>query len=329
MLELDGPLPSHMISYVGNIPTTNERFLRRPVSRTKGKGEMRFMLFAALVACTAKSERGPGEEGSSSAEDGEHAGEIGPSELHPGLVGDEPDADGDGWSESRDCNDGDEQIHPYATEVDEDVDEDCDGFFDEGEGDDPAVFCEDRDGDGFGSRLCGLDGGVHNDNDCDDANSNMAPSREEVEDNDLDDDCDGVVDERYYQASMCVQTLPIVEAYEVFAASYNNPDGSWVGPAEWDVTAWDELETEVTGSVDSDEAPEVLYAEDNERHCATFSAIDGGRFIVSGLARLVDGRIRPLDYYTAEPPTLMTVWTDGTTANCTFEGFHHYCERPE
>ena len=42
------------------------------------------------------------------------------------------DADGDGYSPSADCNDGDDKIHPWAVERCDRVDNDCDGLTDEG-----------------------------------------------------------------------------------------------------------------------------------------------------------------------------------------------------
>ncbi|KKW28467.1 MAG: hypothetical protein UY72_C0071G0003 [Candidatus Uhrbacteria bacterium GW2011_GWD2_52_7] len=120
-----------------------------------------------------------------------------------------------------------------------------------------------------------------------------------------------------------------VAQYEIFAASFNNPDdGTYVSPDSWDVRTWDELATEMTGSTDADEAPELFIASDHAMHCATFSALeDSGRFIVNGLAIMNDGRVRVLDAYTSDPPTLITVWVDGDTLNCSFDGYYHLCER--
>jgi len=85
------------------------------------------------------------------------------------------DNDGDGFPASVDCNDNDDSIFPGATEVCDEIDNNCDTFIDEG---------FDADGDGF-STCSG---------DCDDLESTVYPGAEEICDG-LDNDCDGIVDE--------------------------------------------------------------------------------------------------------------------------------------
>ncbi len=86
------------------------------------------------------------------------------------------DADGDGFSDcTGDCNDGAPAVHPDATEICNNVDDDCDGSTDEG-------FDVDADG----VTTCG--------GDCDDGNPAVLPGATEVCSNGLDDDCDGSVD---------------------------------------------------------------------------------------------------------------------------------------
>ncbi len=84
------------------------------------------------------------------------------------------DADGDGWSEMQDCDDGDPNINPGATEVCDGVDNDCDPATDEN---------ADLDGDGY-SVIC--------DADCDDYEPDTHPGEAEACDGD-DNDCDGAV----------------------------------------------------------------------------------------------------------------------------------------
>ncbi len=97
------------------------------------------------------------------------------------------DADGDGYigeqAGGNDCNDNDDTINPGATEIPYDgIDQDCDGL-------DYAGNSEgDEDGDGYISSESGE--GM----DCDDTDPEVYPGAPE-RCNDIDDDCDGAVDE--------------------------------------------------------------------------------------------------------------------------------------
>lgn len=92
-----------------------------------------------------------------------------------------PDVDGDGFDVTLDCDDTDFDINPDATEVCDEVDNDCDGEVDEG---DVCFVCIDLDGDDF----CG------NVDDCDDLDASVFPGAPELCDF-LDNDCDGQIDE--------------------------------------------------------------------------------------------------------------------------------------
>ncbi len=107
------------------------------------------------------------------------------------------DTDGDGTRDGRDCGGADPTRNPGATEVCNGIDDDCDGFVDEGVA---IVAYLDRDGDGFGDpessrRVCAVpeDGSLNGD-DCEDDDPTVSPDGIESCDG-RDDDCDGSVDE--------------------------------------------------------------------------------------------------------------------------------------
>ena len=115
------------------------------------------------------------------------------------------DADGDGFDSivvgGDDCNDEDASIHPDADEICDEIDNDCDELID---ADDPELTggeegYVDNDADGFGAgsdRVMVCDTGVLAaiGGDCDDDNPAVNPAATEVC-NDIDDNCDGIVDE--------------------------------------------------------------------------------------------------------------------------------------
>jgi gliding motility-associated-like protein len=148
------------------------------------------------------------------------------------------DVDGDGFGvttevacgvyNNQDCNDGTALIQPNATEICNEVDDDCDGLIDEGV---QNAYYADADADGFGdvnallmactmpagyvtntedcddTQLTYLDVdqdgygvgnpiacGANNNLDCNDINSSMNPGAPEIC-NGIDDNCSGIIDE--------------------------------------------------------------------------------------------------------------------------------------
>jgi hypothetical protein len=100
-------------------------------------------------------------------------------------------------ADNSDCDDTNPNVNPSATEVCNNIDDDCDGQVDEGV---TTTFYQDNDDDGFGNpnmtiQACSLPNGYSDNNlDCDDTNPNVNPSATEICNN-IDDNCNGQVDE--------------------------------------------------------------------------------------------------------------------------------------
>jgi parallel beta-helix repeat protein len=127
-------------------------------------------------------------------------------DLNCDGLADDADGDGDGFLGCEECDDTLAQVHPGADELCNDRDDDCDGELDE-DAVDPATWYGDGDGDGYGSvgdtsQACDQpDGYVGNDLDCDDGKSGVHPGAAEICD-ELDQDCDGAVDEDAVDATV-------------------------------------------------------------------------------------------------------------------------------
>jgi len=146
-----------------------------------------------------------------------------------GSVGYE-DGDGDGFAACEECDDGDAAIYPGADEYCDEVDNNCDGFIDEDTALDASTWYRDIDSDDWGDAddfvaACDeplgytdndldcddsddtlnqddadRDGVTTCDSDCDDAASTTFPGADETC-NEVDDDCDTLIDEDAADAS--------------------------------------------------------------------------------------------------------------------------------
>jgi len=107
------------------------------------------------------------------------------------------DNDGDGYDESKDCNDADASIYPGAIEVCDGVDNNCDGFTDEGV---KTTWWQDADTDGYGDAGFPYEGCtkppgfVLNSQDCNDSEPAINPAAKEICDG-IDNNCNLKTDE--------------------------------------------------------------------------------------------------------------------------------------
>jgi hypothetical protein len=121
----------------------------------------------------------------------------------PEETADCQDLDGDGYCSPGDCNDSelDENtdglvdgyfIHKGATELCDEIDNDCDGETDEGLESMRVYEDLDKDGHGAGEELsvCSDKGYVHSSNDCDDSDADIHPGAADEAGDGVDSDCD-------------------------------------------------------------------------------------------------------------------------------------------
>ena len=112
------------------------------------------------------------------------------------------DDDGDGWAACEECDDGDALVHPDASEICNEIDDNCDGRIDDADPEviDGTTWYIDYDDDGFGATAythvaCEAPSGwVASDTDCEDTDPAIHPDGTEVC-NEVDDDCDGDIDD--------------------------------------------------------------------------------------------------------------------------------------
>jgi hypothetical protein len=114
------------------------------------------------------------------------------------------DRDGDGYLTSvnggDDCDDGDPNANPAATERCNGRDDDCDGEIDEADAADASTWYPDADGDSYGdasqgtTACVGPEGHIDQGGDCDDGDAAINPSADEHCDG-VDEDCDGDIDD--------------------------------------------------------------------------------------------------------------------------------------
>ena len=155
-------------------------------------------------------------------------------------------------ADATDCDDADAAINPDATEVCNDLDDDCDGAVDAG-ATDASTWYADADADGYGdpsvatSACVQPTGSVADALDCDDADAAINPDATEVC-NDLDDDCDGAVDEGAIDASTW----------------YADADADGYGDASTPTTACDQPTGSIADATDCDDADAAINPDATE-----------------------------------------------------------------
>jgi large repetitive protein len=149
-----------------------------------------------------------------------------------------------------DCDDGNDDISPAAEEVCDGIDNDCDGDTDDEDGSlDSSTGTEfflDADSDGAGDPdegawMCGMaEGYAAAGDDCDDGNTDVSPSAEEVCDG-IDNDCNGDTDDNDGSLDASTGTEFFLDADSDGAG--DPAEGAWMcGMAEGYVTAGDDCD---------------------------------------------------------------------------------------
>ena len=169
-----------------------------------------------------------------------------------GSVGYE-DTDGDGFAACEECDDADAAVNPDATEVCDDVDNNCDTEVDEDTAEDASTWYQDDDGDSYGNAdvsavACDApEAYVDNSDDCDDTSAEALPGGTEVCD-DLDNDCNGEVDDQATD----------------WTTWYADGDGDGFGAADYSVEACDQPTDYVTDDTDCDDGDEDINPDADE-----------------------------------------------------------------
>ena len=168
---------------------------------------LRFLLPSLLfIACN--EEKQEIEELDINEESSEPSGEpSGEPSDEPSSEPDDPvdpldsDDDGDGFTENEgDCDDAEGMIHPDAAEFCDGIDTNCNDIADDNPNDGIDHYL-DVDGDGFGSGssqglICEIPDGYSDNNlDCNDGFAEINPNGTEICGDELDNDCNGQIDE--------------------------------------------------------------------------------------------------------------------------------------
>ncbi len=159
---------------------------------------MRYALLALFLAACPDTNGGKDDTSVDDTDDPDTGNPDDTAVDDTAETGDPPDADGDGWPDAEDCDDGNPAIYPGADEHCDGIDEDCDGTADN----DPVegLWYRDADADTFGTdtdrtySCTQPEGYVAQGGDCNDDNDSVHPAANEHCDG-ADEDCNGRVDD--------------------------------------------------------------------------------------------------------------------------------------
>ena len=124
-----------------------------------------------------------------------------------------------------DCDDTEMSVYPFAAELCDGLDNDCDGNVDENSAIDAITWYSDGDGDGYGSPFAWTyaceapEGYIEDASDCDDTDASVNPDGIEICAGNADEDCDGLFDD---EDDSVVDQLPFYE--DADGDGYGNPD---------------------------------------------------------------------------------------------------------
>jgi len=177
-------------------------------------------------------------------------------------------------AQGTDCDDSDASVNPDAEETCNSVDDDCNGTVDDDYATDAVDQYEDNDGDGYGGALATTSCTLHSayvtdDTDCDDSDASINPAASETC-NELDDDCNGVVDDDYatdaidqyedndtdgYGGAYAVSSCALASGYVTDSTDCDDSDAS-VNPGAEETC--DGVDDDCNGTVDDDYATDAV-----------------------------------------------------------------------
>jgi hypothetical protein len=242
----------------------------------------------AMIGCSSKfDENGQTPEGEDAyADDNKDIDDDGNEEEEEEEV--DPmnlDEDEDGFTPNEgDCDDDEADINPDADEVCDGLDNNCNDRVDEAMRFD--TYWVDADGDGYGDpdneveRCAEEDGYVFNSTDCDDTDAAVNPGAAEIIGDEIDNDCDSNLDERFDTATVSVDgnvgsasTVQVDDAGQVHIVYYDALGGDLLYSKRTVEGRWSETETIASDDnsgefldaiVDSTGVLHVSYTEANE-----------------------------------------------------------------